>query len=68
VEEGDTVEKGQILFQVDSSNEYLKVKQAQVAIDSAKLAEASAERDLARNKTLREAGSISTTRRTAASS
>lgn len=58
VEEGDKVKKGQVLFRLDKSQQSLAVKQAQAALNSAKVAQNTAETDLARTKALYDNGSV----------
>lgn len=58
-EEGDHVKKDQVVFRVDGGNTYLRVKQAQLAIETADFNLSSARRDLERNEKLARSGSIS---------
>ena len=58
VEEGDKVKKGQVLFRLEQSQQSLAVKQAQAGLNSAKVAQNSAETDLNRTKALYDNGSV----------
>jgi RND family efflux transporter MFP subunit len=58
VAEGDRVKKGQVLFRIDGAQAALGVEQAKAALATAKVAQASAQLDYDRTKTLRERGSV----------
>lgn len=59
VEEGDTVKKGQPLFRLEASAAALGAKQAQAALEQAKVGLSQAEIDYHRTKSLFEQGAVS---------
>lgn len=59
VEEGDHVKKGQVLFRLDSRGTRLGVDQAAAALQGAAINRDNAQRELDRQKTLAEKGTIS---------
>lgn len=58
VDEGERVEKGQVLFRLDAATAHLAVVQAKAALSSAQVQLGTAQLDYGRTESLRERGSI----------
>ncbi len=58
VDEGDRVKKGEVLFTIDSSQEYIGVQQAKAGVQAAQVGYSAAELNYKRTKALFDKGSV----------